>query len=254
MGKFDGVLLCSDLDGTLTNSQSNITPNVIESIRYFQQNGGIFTIASGRLPDYLSNFVKLLSIKVPVICHNGAAIYSYEKKRFLMKNYLDPKVSELLNFVCEHYDCVKFFYLHALEKSYTFSASQKEELFETLYNQDWCKIVLHLDSEESAVQLRDDLRNSVYGRQYSFVRSWAIGLEILGIGSSKGDSVKVLRTMIPNINKVICVGDYENDITMLEYADIGYAVKNAYEDVLEVADRVTVSNDEDAIAHIINEI
>jgi len=254
MGKFDGVLLCSDLDQTLTNNKGIITSNVIDSIHYFQQNGGTFTIATGRLPAYLSKYVGLLSIKAPIICHNGATIYSYETKSFLRKSYLNPQVSELLNFVYKNYDCVQFFHFHSLEVTHTFSASQKEELLEAFYTQDWCKVVLHMDSEDNAIKLRDDLRSSIYGDQYSFVRSWPIGLEILGIGSSKGDSVKILRTLIPNINKVICVGNYENDITMLEYADIGYAVQNACKDVLDAADRITVSNDEDAIAHIISEL
>ncbi|MBR0360470.1 MAG: HAD hydrolase family protein, partial [Clostridia bacterium] len=52
----------------------------------------------------------------------------------------------------------------------------------------------------------------------------------------------------------ICVGDYENDISMIEVADKGYAVSNAIEPVLKAADYVTVSNTESAIAKIISEI
>ena len=51
------------------------------------------------------------------------------------------------------------------------------------------------------------------------------------------------------------VGDYENDITMLEMADIGYAVKNASDDAKAAADRVTaVDNDHGAIAFVIDDI
>ena len=47
MGKFDGVLLCSDWDGTLTDGRAVPQEN-IDAIRYFQKDGGYFTFASGR--------------------------------------------------------------------------------------------------------------------------------------------------------------------------------------------------------------
>ena len=47
MGKFDGILLCSDWDGTLSDS-GNIPKANIDAIRYFQREGGLFTFASGR--------------------------------------------------------------------------------------------------------------------------------------------------------------------------------------------------------------
>ena len=40
MGKFDGVLLASDMDGTLLNDQRQIDRGNIEALEYFTQNGG----------------------------------------------------------------------------------------------------------------------------------------------------------------------------------------------------------------------
>ena len=57
-----------------------------------------------------------------------------------------------------------------------------------------------------------------------------------------------------DIHTTIGVGDYENDMTLLECADIGYAVGNAIESVKSIADRVTVSNKEHALAAIINDL
>ena len=56
------------------------------------------------------------------------------------------------------------------------------------------------------------------------------------------------------IHTVIAVGDYENDISMIRYADTGYATANAAENVKAAADRVTVSNRDGAIAAIIRDI
>lgn len=60
--------------------------------------------------------------------------------------------------------------------------------------------------------------------------------------------------MVDGIEKVICVGDYENDFTMLEAADIGCAVQNAVEALKDRADRVICSNDEHAIRYIVDHL
>ena len=52
----------------------------------------------------------------------------------------------------------------------------------------------------------------------------------------------------------MCVGDFENDISMIKEADIGYAVGNAADELKAVADRITVNAADGAIAKIIYEI
>ena len=52
----------------------------------------------------------------------------------------------------------------------------------------------------------------------------------------------------------MCVGDYENDISMLKEADLSYAVGNALPRVKESAVRITVTNNESALAKIISEL
>ena len=76
----------------------------------------------------------------------------------------------------------------------------------------------------------------------------------LAPGVCKGSAVKILRDLIGDINTVVAVGDYENDISMIKYADFGYATANAADFVKAVADRITVANREHAIAAIINEL
>ena len=56
------------------------------------------------------------------------------------------------------------------------------------------------------------------------------------------------------VDKIICVGDYENDISMFANADISYAVANAIPEAKAAATRITVSNNEHALRAIINEL
>ena len=73
--------------------------------------------------------------------------------------------------------------------------------------------------------------------------------------SGKGVAVKYLKNHLDEeIHTTIGIGDFENDITLLECADIGYAVSNAIDSVKKIADRQTVSNREHALAAVIEEI
>ena len=81
-----------------------------------------------------------------------------------------------------------------------------------------------------------------------------IGLEFINRESDKGGAVRFLKERT-GADLLVTVGDYENDIPMLEEADIGYAVANAIDEVKAAADRVTEwKNSEGAVAEIIGEI
>ena len=75
MGKFDGILLCSDWDGTLCEGDV-ISKNNIEAIRYFQKNGGKFTLASGRYAGHFKRFENEISPNTDLICVGGSCIMS----------------------------------------------------------------------------------------------------------------------------------------------------------------------------------
>ena len=57
-----------------------------------------------------------------------------------------------------------------------------------------------------------------------------------------------------DISRTVAIGDYNNDIGMLRAAGVGIAVANAVPEVLEVADHITVSNEEHAIARVISDL
>ena len=54
--KFKGYLLCSDCDGTLTYGEEVLSEENVKAIKYFQKEGGIFTLATGRFPEYADKF------------------------------------------------------------------------------------------------------------------------------------------------------------------------------------------------------
>ena len=77
-------------------------------------------------------------------------------------------------------------------------------------------------------------------------------IEILNKASHKGNGVKRLAELY-GIKKeeIICVGDSGNDRQMIEYAGLGIAMGNAVEEIKQIADYVTRSNQEHGVAHVI---
>ena len=48
MGRFDGVMILTDMDGTLLNSQRQLSRGNQEAAGYFMEQGGLFSVATGR--------------------------------------------------------------------------------------------------------------------------------------------------------------------------------------------------------------
>ena len=90
MGKFDGILLCTDLDDTLLTTDKRVSDENRRAIEYFQSEGGLFTFVTGRVPAGARLMLEYIHPNAPVVCFNGAAIYDFEKEKFLWKKTLPP--------------------------------------------------------------------------------------------------------------------------------------------------------------------
>lgn len=249
MGRYDGYLLCSDLDGTFLNRSKKLIDKNLKAIEYFIEEGGLFTLSTGRMPTYLTdNFNNKIKINTYLICFNGTVIYDLNSRKNIYEKSIDrDKISDM-NIKEKEYKlmCKEISYYTDYGSYNTYELIGENEKIH--------KIVYDSVNEEDCNNLRNLLENK-YGEICDFNKSWSTGLEMIPKNSGKGDCIKHIRKVLKGkINKVIAVGDYENDITMLEEADIGYAVANAVDCLKKVADKVTVSNDEGAIAKIIEEI
>ena len=75
MGRFDGVLVCTDLDGTLFKKDKTVSRENREAIEYYKSEGGAFTFITGRFPCYAQTAYAAASPNVPYGCANGGALY-----------------------------------------------------------------------------------------------------------------------------------------------------------------------------------
>jgi len=253
LGRYDGILLCSDFDGTLCNHK-DVSRENCEAIKYFQENGGLFSLASGRFPSILDEMKDYFVPNTYSVHLNGSMIYDYTNKKSVYEGILTedifdfsyellkeiPKIVEVIFYT---YD--EFLIFEQKRNDYKqFCSELKKPIFKVVYK------VLAKDSDF----ITEQIRKATAGK-YNIGRSWVNGIELQSINDSKGLAVNRLRKMLGSrAEKVVCVGDYENDISMLEIADFSYAVDNAVDGVKAVADKITVANTENAIEKIIYEL
>ena len=262
--KFQGILFCTDLDGTLIGSDGTISKENREAIRYFQSEGGIFTFITGRPPLTAHALCENILPNAPIGCLNGGGIYDFREERMLYAAYLDDGVDEMLDAVEREMPDVGIlvnapegvFFSHPSESSDAFCKRRalamanrsREEIARPFY-----KIVfLHCDGARIEA-LAELLHSHPLTDRYSYIRSEYELYEILPKGSCKGEGLRRLAAHlgIP-MERTIAIGDYNNDVSMIRAAHLGVAVANAVPEAKAAADLVTVSNDESAIAAVIS--
>ena len=79
MKKFDGILLCTDLDGTLLRNDKSISQENLDAIEYFKSEGGYFTFITGRMPCFSEEIYQVVRPNAPIGCINGGGVYDYER-------------------------------------------------------------------------------------------------------------------------------------------------------------------------------
>lgn len=262
MKKYEGILLCTDVDHTLINNDGVLPDENAKAINYFMENGGMFTMCSGRPPLYLTKFHDKVIPNVPVISHGGATLYDYKQEKYIRTVWLCEKLAleALMTVINSYKSDIYYLCLYSLDFQYMYCPAKIADIsVDDFINKFPCikknKFVMSFTEEAVAHSVRESFcANTKYNDVFEFARSWSFGVEVLPIDGNKASGVLNLKKYLGNVDKVVCVGDFENDISMLKVADISYAVENACSSAKAAASRITVSNEESALAKIIAEL
>ncbi len=251
MGIFDGITICSDIDGTLTH-KGEVSAENAAAVRYFQQNGGIFVLCTGRGRSYLEKFENDFAISPFTVSANGTVITDMVHQKIVASWYFSEQEIDRVNlFLKEVTDLEKN---HLVVKQDTYI--KFDQPIHDLSDQPRPirKIVLVFKTVEAAEAAEKQMQQD-FGEKYTICRSWPFGVEIMPIGSGKGACVKKLKEILKEKAKLmVAVGDYDNDISMLDAADLAYGVSGGSKAILSHVDHLTPPAKEHAIAFVIKEL
>ena len=265
-GKFDGILLVTDLDGTLVTKSQVVSQENIKAIEYFKENGGTFTIVTGRVPTALAGIDEVVKPNAPVGCVNGGGIYDCKEKKFLWAQTAPDEILELIGYIDELMPNVShqvntteniWFtkYNSAMEHLRDVSKAPDLRCHYSEIKEPILKILFADKNTDDVLKVAELLSKHPLMSNFEGVSSEPIYYEVLPKGISKAVVIPKLCEMLGiSIERTIAVGDNNNDVTMLKCAKIGYAVANASPLAKEAADRITVSNEDSAIAKIVEEL
>ncbi len=266
MGKFDNIVIISDMDGTFLGKDGRIVPENIEAIRYFNQNGGRFTVATGRNPlcelGELNNYKDIIS--APVASLNAAYIYDIHKNELLYDNGLNCEtVIEVFTFLRGYFPTISTS-LRSLNGFYTMIPDKMEKWYEQytenlftfekiddIHKIKTGKMCFTCYDFEALAKVRKEVEKK-FGDKIDCTTAEAQTTEIVSKGVSKASAVELLEKILNLENaKFFAVGDFENDLGMLKTADFGVCPENAIDAVKSIASFEVCHHDKGAIADLI---
>lgn len=264
MKKFEGILFCTDLDGTLYTTDKKVSEQNASAIEYFKSEGGVFTFITGRAASTSEEIYRTIKPNAPFGCFNGGGIYDRQKRQLVWSVPLDESVLELVDYVYKgmpdvsiEFNTEDIAYQVNMNKAmdYRLKILGLEENHRDYngFNEKIYKVVFAHHDKARLLELADFLKKHPKSDKFDFINSASILCEIMPKGVGKGTALYQMAEILGiDKNRTIAVGDYNNDISMVECAKAGFAVANAVEELKVVADYITVCNDDHAIATIID--
>ena len=247
MGKFTGVLLASDFDETIF-SQGAVERAEYEAVLRFTQEGGIFTVSTGRSHRTFTPHRDKVPLNAPVILANGAQLFDYARGEYLVEHDVPLTAVDDLREVEEVFPTLGIEVYHGDEvwidhpNEYTERHVQKvgtpyERAELDAMPQPWSKAILQDDP--ALLPEVEKYILSHWADRYETVFSNPVMLEITAKGATKGGMVlELARRLGIERKNVYCVGDNRNDIPMLAVSAIPFAPGNCAPAVREWGARI----------------
>lgn len=263
----DYRLIALDIDGTLTNSEKQISTPTLEALLDIQQKGCTVVIASGRPATgvrELADELQLDKYGSYVLSYNGGLITNWRTKEEVYKQTLPQDIiPELYDFAIKNNagiityendtiiagtDINKYMQIEAdinkmeIKKTDNFSEYVSFPVIKCL-----------MSGEPELIEKMEKELRKKYRSLLNIFRSEPFFLEIVPKNIDKAQSLlRLLSGLGLSSEQMICCGDGFNDISMIEVAGLGVAMENAQEAVKAAADFVTDSNDDNGILQVIN--
>ena len=269
MQKINYSLVVSDFDGTLANSKGEVSQDTKDAISKYRAAGGKFAISTGRMPAGILPRARELGLTGAVCCGQGSVIVDIETNEILMEGKIPNDVAvmickrmearglhiqvyELWDYYSNMDDEYLRYYEEVVKSKAKLVTDKPISKFVEETKMQPFKILAMVAPEENE-RIRLELEEENFPG-CEVTRSASILVEVGNAAYSKGTSIEFLAKHYGvDMRRTIAVGDQINDLSMIKTASLGFAVKNA-DEMLKV-DAITLdkTNDEDAVAWLIQE-
>ena len=263
---YDALVL--DVDGTLVGSDKKVSDKTREAIMEAQQRGKTVAIASGRSISGIRRTAAAISLEqfggyviayngtTVINCKTGECIYNQVVEPDMIKPVYEAAKAAGVGILVYHDQEKELLAGNGVDKYIEMDAKACEITIREV--SDFVKAVnfpinkfLLTGEPERMKEVEKEMKEKFADRLNVF-RSDPYYVELLPRFVDKAVAVdKLMKFLDIKRDKVICVGDSYNDLSMLQYAGKGVAMGNAQQEVKEAADYVTATNDEDGIVEVI---
>ena len=267
-------LVVFDLDGTLLNRESEISDYTSETLRLLTENDIAYTVATGRTLHGARTILDGHSFPLPQAYKNGVMIWHPETRHYSSGATLTPDELENVVSACLEQRLTPFvFTLDEDQESTVYHpplvSDVERKLVDSISIEEHKRVCplddLHRDATvthvnaigagEAITAVLRSVEAEPHLVAYSGIalegEQWR-WLDVHHSDASKGGAIETLKALL-GIERVICFGDSDNDLSMFEAADESYAPANANERIKSAATAVIGHHDEEGIAHFLRQ-
>jgi Cof subfamily protein (haloacid dehalogenase superfamily) len=256
-------MLAIDIDDTLINDEKEITEGTKQALAQALAHGVTVTLATGRMYASAKQLADQLELNVPLITYQGSLVKNSQDGEILYERSVPTEAAHYIFDYCErnglhlqtYFDDI-LYVKESNEKSDAYAALSKIPYtvypdFRELADKPSSKLLM-IDEPGRLDEVAAELRNEI-GHLVHITKSKPHFLEIVHREGTKGDAIRYLADRFGyDLSQVIAIGDSWNDHEMIEAAGLGVAMANAVDSLKEIADYVTLSNNEDGVKHVVD--
>jgi Cof subfamily protein (haloacid dehalogenase superfamily) len=258
-------LLVCDLDGTLIDHSLALEPALVAAFNRAAAAGLGITIATGRMPLSVDFYREALDIRLPVIYYNGGLIRDAAGMELLRRELprgVLAKVREVFSAAPVHPIFFRDEQLYCLDRTLPIRQFCDDEGLRAHVIPDPEEFLrlgafmkgLFIGHRRDLVVLRADLEG-LLGDDARLVHTAEHYLELLPVASTKGAALAHLAAHLGvPLDRVVAVGDHDNDLEMVEVAGLGVAMAHAPESVRAVADRIAPAPADGGLLRLLAEV
>lgn len=262
-------VIATDLDGTLTNSLKHVTPYTAQVIRQAAEQECILVLATGRPLFGVERVIRELELKKIggyVLSYNGCLITELKSGKTIHKQTLpDKMIRPIYEFFKEIPEVniatyqPGFIYSETYSDKYleveAFGCSTQITVVDYLPGRIKESIYKYvITGEPEVISKTKVLTDEAFGDEVSTIISEPFFLEIVPKNINKAASLQRLMDYLQyDSAHLAAFGDGRNDVEMLQYAGMSFAMENGCNEAKNAADFVIGTNDDDGVAKAIQQ-